>query len=168
MAKVKLRKKPLSPSAQVEFLKREAIKQIGPFNEARAREYAAPTVSWQEQHKPDFGTTVGFSKNQNIFIRVFIRNSRKVFNRYGTTIGQLWRFWNDGTKPHIIRPRFAKVLRFVARGGNVVYTTLVRHPGTQGSGHKERVDRRLKPAERRAIDRALRVAFKRLERRNRN
>lgn len=166
MAKFKLKKRPKPSAQQIDFLKREVVKQIGPFNEARVREYAAPTAGWQEQHKPDFGSTTVFGANNNIFIRVFIRNSQKVFNRYGTTIGALWKFWNEGTKPHIIRPRFASVLRFVARGGNVVYTTLVNHPGTQGSGHKKRVDRRLRPAERRATDRALRVALKKLEKRN--
>jgi hypothetical protein len=35
-----------------------------------------------------------------------------------------------GTRPHIIRPRRAKVLRFAA-GGRVVFTKLVRHPGTK-------------------------------------
>lgn len=36
----------------------------------------------------------------------------------------------DGTRPHLIRPRRAKVLRFEV-GGRVVYTNLVRHPGTK-------------------------------------
>lgn len=37
----------------------------------------------------------------------------------------------NGTKPHLIRPRKRKgVLRFEA-GGDVVYTRLVRHPGTR-------------------------------------
>ena len=35
-----------------------------------------------------------------------------------------------GTGPHIIRPRRASVLRFSA-GGRVVFTKLVRHPGTK-------------------------------------
>jgi hypothetical protein len=36
----------------------------------------------------------------------------------------------DGTRPHLIRPRRAKALRFEV-GGDVVFTKLVRHPGTQ-------------------------------------
>lgn len=35
-----------------------------------------------------------------------------------------------GTRPHIIRPRRRKVLRFSA-GGRVVFTQMVRHPGTK-------------------------------------
>jgi hypothetical protein len=36
----------------------------------------------------------------------------------------------DGTRPHLIRPRRAKALRFEV-GGDVVFTKLVRHPGTR-------------------------------------
>jgi hypothetical protein len=39
-------------------------------------------------------------------------------------------FVNDGTRPHIIRPKNAKVLRFNV-GGRVVYAKVVHHPGTR-------------------------------------
>ena len=39
-------------------------------------------------------------------------------------------FVNDGTRPHIIRPRNARALRFVV-GGQVVYAKVVHHPGTR-------------------------------------
>ena len=37
---------------------------------------------------------------------------------------------NDGTKPHVIRPKNAKVLRFNV-GGQVVFARVVNHPGTR-------------------------------------
>ena len=37
---------------------------------------------------------------------------------------------HEGTKPHIITPDKAEILRFSSRG-RVVYTRLVRHPGTK-------------------------------------
>lgn len=37
---------------------------------------------------------------------------------------------HDGTRPHTIRPRRAKALRFVV-GGRVVYAKVVQHPGTR-------------------------------------
>lgn len=37
---------------------------------------------------------------------------------------------HDGTRPHIIRPRRAKALRF-RMGGRIVYAKFVRHPGTR-------------------------------------
>ncbi|MDI9829683.1 hypothetical protein [Streptomyces sp. KAU_LT] len=36
----------------------------------------------------------------------------------------------EGTRPHLIRPRRARALRFEV-GGDVVFTQLVRHPGTR-------------------------------------
>lgn len=39
-------------------------------------------------------------------------------------------FVHDGTRPHIIRPRNAQVLRFQV-GGQVVYARVVHHPGTR-------------------------------------
>ncbi|MGW2964026.1 hypothetical protein ACWDGI_36960 [Streptomyces sp. NPDC001220] len=36
----------------------------------------------------------------------------------------------DGTRPHLIRPRRRNFLRFEV-GGDVVFTKLVRHPGTR-------------------------------------
>jgi Bacteriophage HK97-gp10, putative tail-component len=37
---------------------------------------------------------------------------------------------HDGTRPHIIRPKRAKALRFRV-GGRIVYARMVRHPGTR-------------------------------------
>lgn len=44
---------------------------------------------------------------------------------------------NDGSAPHIIRPRRAKALRFVV-GGRVVYAKVVHHPGTRGTRFLDR------------------------------
>ncbi len=38
---------------------------------------------------------------------------------------------DSGARPHIIRPRRAKALRFIARGGSVVFARMVRHPGNK-------------------------------------
>jgi hypothetical protein len=38
----------------------------------------------------------------------------------------------DGTRPHLIRPRRARALRFTV-GGDVVFAKLVRHPGTRAN-----------------------------------
>lgn len=39
-------------------------------------------------------------------------------------------FVNDGTRPHIIRPKRAQVLRFRV-GGQTVYARVVHHPGNR-------------------------------------
>lgn len=36
-----------------------------------------------------------------------------------------------GARPHIIRPRKAKALRFIGRGGKVVFASIVHHPGNK-------------------------------------
>ncbi len=38
---------------------------------------------------------------------------------------------HDGARPHPIRARFAKVLRFRNKGGAVVFTAAVAHPGNK-------------------------------------
>lgn len=35
-----------------------------------------------------------------------------------------------GTRPHVILPKQGKVLRFPSKGGGIIYTTKVDHPGT--------------------------------------
>lgn len=44
---------------------------------------------------------------------------------------------NDGTRPHVIRPKNASVLRFVV-GGRVVYAKVVHHPGTRANPFLDR------------------------------
>lgn len=44
---------------------------------------------------------------------------------------------NDGTRPHLIRPRYARALRFVV-GGQVVYARVVHHPGTRAQPFLDR------------------------------
>lgn len=38
---------------------------------------------------------------------------------------------HEGSRAHLIRPKRARALRF-KKGNNVMYTRLVRHPGTRG------------------------------------
>jgi hypothetical protein len=52
--------------------------------------------------------------------RIVVRNTAK----YAAPIDR-------GARPHLIRPRRAQALRFVARDGRIVFTRLVRHPGNK-------------------------------------
>lgn len=49
-------------------------------------------------------------------------------------------FVNDGTRPHVIRPKNAQVLRFVV-GGQVVFARVVHHPGTRAQPFMDRAVR---------------------------
>jgi hypothetical protein len=44
---------------------------------------------------------------------------------------------NDGSRPHIIRPRSKQVLRFNV-GGRIVFAKVVHHPGTKGTHFLDR------------------------------
>lgn len=44
---------------------------------------------------------------------------------------------HDGTRPHVIRPRTARALRFTV-GGQVVYARVVNHPGTRAKPFLDR------------------------------
>jgi len=46
-------------------------------------------------------------------------------------------FVNDGTRPHVIRPRRAKALRFTV-GGRVVFAKVVNHPGQRAQPFLDR------------------------------
>lgn len=54
-------------------------------------------------------------------------------------------FVNDGTRPHVIRPRRAKALRFTV-GGRVVYATVVNHPGARARPFLDRALREVAAA----------------------
>lgn len=41
-------------------------------------------------------------------------------------------FHHDGSRPHVIRPRRRKALRFIS-GGQVIFARQVRHPGSAGT-----------------------------------
>lgn len=67
---------------------------------------------------------------------------------------------NDGSKPHMIYPRTAKVLRFVV-GGHEVFAKFVHHPGTKGVHFAEQTYNhimRILPAE---TDKIIEGALKR-------
>ena len=49
--------------------------------------------------------------------------------RYSGTVVPYLHFLEQGTKPHLIRPREKKALRFNA-GGSEIFAKLVRHPGS--------------------------------------
>jgi hypothetical protein len=52
---------------------------------------------------------------------------------------------HDGTRPHIIRPKNAKALRFRVNG-RVVYARVVRHPGTRARPFLDRALREVAAA----------------------
>lgn len=64
-------------------------------------------------------------------LRKSIRKVRRGFEAYVFPTAPYAVFVEFGTRPHIIRPVRAQALRFETRTGEVVFTRLVRHPGTK-------------------------------------
>jgi hypothetical protein len=60
-----------------------------------------------------------------------LRDSRGQYVKIGSNLDYAL-LHHQGTKPHVIRPDRAKVLRFV-RGSRIIYTTSVMHPGTKAN-----------------------------------
>lgn len=58
-----------------------------------------------------------------------LRDIRGQYIKVGSNLPYA-RAHHEGTRPHIIRPNTAQVLRFTTRG-QVVFAHLVRHPGTR-------------------------------------
>jgi hypothetical protein len=60
-----------------------------------------------------------------------LRDSRGQYVKIGSNLDYAL-LHHQGTKPHVIRPDRAKVLRFV-RGSTIIYATSVMHPGTKAN-----------------------------------
>lgn len=60
-----------------------------------------------------------------------LRDSRSQYVKIGSKKKYAY-MHHEGTKPHLITPNRAHVLRFVSRG-RLVYAHAVRHPGTKAN-----------------------------------
>lgn len=58
-----------------------------------------------------------------------LRDSRGQFVRVGSALNYAY-LHHEGTKPHVITPNRAQVLRFANRG-RIIYAHAVMHPGTK-------------------------------------
>lgn len=67
---------------------------------------------------------------------------RGPFRRTMSTDDAVFIYQDQGTRPHVIRPRTRRVLRFAA-GGDVVYARQVNHPGTRARHMVENVARQM-------------------------
>jgi hypothetical protein len=94
------------------------------------------------------------------------------FARTVATSNKIYGYVNDGTRPHIIRPRRARALRFRTpyraktrvgkissrRGGygdTVVYTRIVQHPGTKARGFAKAIQQKWRELLPRTMQRAI-------------
>jgi hypothetical protein len=109
------------------------LKVIKPkVNALNAREMTAAVKRVMQQAaddaQSDFEHTTDGWQHKVVFEQVPVKDGIIV-----GTEDEIWQYQDEGTKPHPIVPRNAKVLRFPA-GGRVVYTRHVNHPGTKARG----------------------------------
>ena len=60
-----------------------------------------------------------------------LRDSRGQYVKIGSSLPYA-RMHHEGTKPHMIYPKRASILRFMTKG-RMVFTHVVRHPGTKAN-----------------------------------
>jgi hypothetical protein len=105
---------------------RDAPRKIQNLGRQWAKDVAADEVKYVRKAAP--GKTGKFRRTIQPYSRAFVIGVQ--FLPY-PKLGQNLRKWIvGGTRPHIIRARHAKALRFVWRG-RMRYYKWVRHPGTK-------------------------------------
>lgn len=145
---------------------RELNKALDQTEKAIKKEFAKSVKDW--------GTPVKFETFQKgVVPQKFVQD---IALQIGTT-NQIYRYVSDGTKPHVIRPKRAKVLRFrtggkskttVGRipsrkgspGDNPVSAREVHHPGTKAREYEKRIAKKMKPVFNKNIKAAIEAATK--------
>lgn len=61
----------------------------------------------------------------------WVRGTRdRMTIRVGSSVAHSY-MHHEGTRPHVIRPKNARALRWVAQDGSIVFARSVQHPGTR-------------------------------------
>lgn len=114
MARVVIRK------AELDFVLNNPSGMVGRYIAKKGREVEIAA-------KAQVGVRTG-ALRASIHMR-HLRDSRGQFVRIGSPLNYAL-MHHEGTKPHLITPNRAQVLRFV-KGSRVVYAHAVMHPGTK-------------------------------------
>jgi hypothetical protein len=149
------------PRTQHKIIREEVRKRLKPVADEHVKRRETIVSSWQAHHKPKFDSRVGVGTKQ-IFVQVLIKNASQSLGKYGGTVRDLWGWINEGTRPHIIVPRFASILRFVI-DGKIIFALRVNHPGTQGQRHNERINAELDRKFQGAVNNGYRAGFRKIK-----
>ncbi len=136
--------RPLPPPAVLNNRIQQRIKvNLTPLARKHAFFRQVLVAGWQPQHMPRFRGQVTIGHRKTISIDIIIVNSEQRINDYSpATVEDLWTWWSKtGTKKHIIRPVRAKFLRFQV-DGDIVFSLIVRHPGTRPNRKAKRALRK--------------------------
>lgn len=152
-------RRPKEPRLQMGIVRQDVVKQLETVAKQHVKLRTAVVSRWQGGHRPEFESRV-FATEKQITLSVKIKNGKNSLGKYRGTIADLWRWTNDGTRAHVIKPRFKTILRF-STGGRVVFARRVRHPGTRGQKHDEKINDRLKRPFEQAVRLGITQGFRR-------
>lgn len=157
---LKLTKRPrLSPTQQFQAIRTESSKSIKAIVSEDVRRREAAVSDWQPEHRPNFEAVVSVTSS-GIKGGVFISNpDQSLGDRSGATVGDLWKWHNEGTKAHEIVASGGGVLRFEV-SGQVVFSKRVFHPGTKGHHDDTQVTQATARNAGPKIDRGLKEALR--------
>ena len=112
-------------------IRKQYKKNITPLVKKHALLRQALVMAWQAEHRPKFKGTVTIGR-ETVSADIIIINDKQRINDYSpATVADLWQWWeHTGTKPHVIQPVRAEILRFTV-GTEIVYAMLVNHRGTK-------------------------------------
>lgn len=156
---IKIVKRPRDPKLEFAQVRTEIVKQLQPVARQHVSQRAAIVSRWQDTHRPEFESRV-FATEKQVTLTVHIKNAGKSLGKYGGTVKDLWGWINEGTRSHDIVPRFKTILRF-AVGNTIIFARSVRHPGTAGKQHDKRINEGLRGKFEQAVDRGVKLGFKR-------
>lgn len=184
MATLKLTKIKYTPQQRMKIILGQAEVGLGNYGEMFAGRLNAVTQNWR--HQVRFDQRVEYRDATTPYTGIAIINrSQSLSQRYGGTYGDLWRWIEGGTEPHVILPRadnpWGRLFfewggpgsyapktspgTFYGGPGQVIGGSLtvrkgVQHPGTTARRFIPAFDEQLAPERRKAIDGAFLVAFR--------
>ena len=174
-----VRRPRLTGPAQYAAVRRQVRIGLEPLADEIIRRYLNPIVdNWR--NKPIFKSQIRVGpKEISIWIR--ITNRKKILNPlYGGTIGDLWKWINEGVKPHPIEARYKPYLVFqegpyISKTGVGWYggpgtrvgpfrrvRKIERHPGFKGRDFVGSVGQTVRLRFNRAVDAAYKRGLRRL------
>lgn len=183
LGSVKIIKKPPPVGVMKQAINQEITKQLQPVGRQHVNERKRIVANFE--HKPEFGFRVSATEKQ-ITLSVVLENSDTPVSD-NWTVGDLWKALDsEGTPPHDITPKDANgflvfnwggpgsydaktkpIARFggsgEVRNGEKTVRKKVSHPGFPPRKFSDSINKRLRRQYDQAIDRGVRLGFKRIE-----
>ena len=153
-------KQPLKPEIMHKHIRERVIQELQVVGQAHV--YERQQIVQDFKHKPEWGFDVQTTQKE-LRLRILLKNPDAGVSE-DWTIADLWHALDEeGTRPHIIRPKRAKALRFQKGrympktnpggkfrgpgkviGGKTVFAKQVHHPGTKPRHFTRRINKDLR------------------------